>query len=137
MKCTFIPGIALPTVWANVRESVERVVALGKETWIAEDIFSRVRNQQAFLYVFHVNQEYNGCMVLEVNDDQFLPRKNLNIWILASNDFSALREDIEETLIELAKQANCSTIRFVGRKGWEHVLQGLMQATHVVYERKL
>jgi hypothetical protein len=137
MKCTFINHQAISTVWPDVRASIQSVVDLGKESWTAEDIYARVRNQQAFLYMFHVKQEYNGCMVLEVNEDPFIPRRNLNIWVLASNDFSVLKEDIESTLIQLAKEANCSTIRFVGRKGWEHVLQGLMTATHVVYERKL
>lgn len=93
--------------------------------------------QQAFLYMFHVNQSYNGCMVLEVNLDPFLPHKTLNIWILVSNDLSVIKPHLEDTLIGLAREAGCSVIKFVGRKGWCKELEGLMTSTHVVYERKL
>lgn len=137
MKCEFVPHQNLSLAWPTVKPSIESVLNKCHESWIPEDVYSRIRTQQAFLYVFHVEQRYNGCMVLEVNQDPFLPHKTLNIWILASQDFAAIKPYLENQLIQLAKEAGCSVIKFVGRKGWCKELEGLMTATHVVYERKL
>ena len=137
MRCDFVPAQGLSLAWPMVKESIESVLKRCKESWIAEDVYSRIRVQQAFLYTFHVEQKYNGCMVVEVNQDPFLPSRALNIWVLASNDFSAIKPHLENMVISIAKEASCSVVKFVGRKGWTKVLEGLMTATHVVYERKL
>lgn len=117
--------------WPAVRRGLERIIAkTGCKSWIPEDVYAAVLNQQAYLFEIGT-----GFAVVQVNRGPSGPF--LFVWCLympPGNDRDAVVRDVDA----LAVQAGCDPAKTQfnsTRVGWTGFLEGYFQPVATIYER--
>jgi hypothetical protein len=146
MRYEMIAPENLRACWTRVKAGLERVLQVGSETWIPEDIYTYLRTKMAFLYLAWDGDEYRGFMVIESKRDVFTNQPFLHVWVLFGeprsglDHFAAVEQFVGETvefIDGLAQAAGTSTVRMSGREGWKRFLRGKFKPVRVCYERQL
>ena len=104
------------------------------EPWIPEEVFVRLVQNQATLFVFLVANAFQGFAVCEVCTDA--GGKYLNVWILHFiGGCDANRQELLHWVDSIAKSAGCACARFTSPRAWGKLLAGAFKEKAVIYER--
>lgn len=105
--------------WLLIREGMQKVCDHSGDSWIPEDAYMSLRNNQSTLHIGYLNGEYVGFLILTPSQSYDGP--TLHIWATYSkaNDFCVFENGID-TIKQYANNLNAKRITFMSpRKGWE------------------
>ena len=110
-----IPPYQLGGVWKDVRPGIEKLLRKCPDTFTPEDVYWRLRNDQAGLFLVG-----DGFMVLETSTDTFNGQKTLWVWLLYWKSAEKNRTWLEGQLDLIAKKSGCRFVSFRSpRLGWK------------------
>lgn len=136
MRIDFIPPEKIHGwVWEQVKNGLEKIIAICEEEWLPEDVYVSLKMGRASLYTFP-----GGFFVVELHTSSFNGSRRLNVWCLFTQPM--VGDEHEAVLIaefeRIAAQHGCVAVRFVSpRMGWGRKLKGQFEEVGVIYERKI
>ncbi len=120
MTPQFVHPYNLNAVWPRVRGGIEELLRICPEEFSPEDVFARLREEKANLYLLG-----DGFCVLEVSTEPFNGKRSLNVWLLHWKDAEENHDALRDWLKDARKQANCANVQFRSpRMGWMKKAKG-------------
>ena len=117
-ELTYIPPAELQDVWDVVKDGVKQVGEHANDGWIAEDVYTAIRNGAATLHLGYVDDEYVGFIVFVPT--QGYDAMKLMIWVCYSCSGTPILEVFIEDIRKMARAIKARKITFSSeRKGWE------------------
>lgn len=131
-----VPQDQLYGLWPWVRNGLEAVRAKTAERWLAEEIYSILRVNGAYLYTVEVCDDDVGFVIVQQHNDPDGPC--LFIWALwiEPGVGKTIEDGLYEDLEVLARRIKARRIRMHSpRKGWEQ--RGFFMPVSTIYEREV
>lgn len=127
--------------WPIVRSGVEYVIEKTRPRFIAEDVFSYCRRNEAWLFVTHEKgtRKYAGCVVVgQSKAEEFVDKPEMLIWIAYSKTPGAADFTLKK-VEAIAKKLGFGYIIFHSpREGWTRRAKDLgFSLRERVYQKKL
>jgi hypothetical protein len=131
--------------WPAVKRGLERVLTIGKEYWLTEDVYAHLRMNLATLYLGFADDRYLGFFIAETKREPYTNESYVNVWILFAEpqngeNHAGVAEFVQETIAyidEIARKLGVTRIRMSGREGWKRFLKGYFEPVKTEFERVL
>lgn len=140
-----VPVIRLHEVWPFVRRGLEDIVKKNKPDWWPEDVYARLSNSQATLYLVHHNGRPVSFFVVYLSPLQYSLGQELIYWCgwgippcewLPEDHPHELRVAMGDFFKELARQSGAKRVASLSaRKGYDRLATELgLHRTFTRYE---
>ena len=136
-----VEGKDLQNWWPLVRSGVEYVIEKTRSRFMAEDVFSYCRRNEAWLFVTHEknSRKYAGCVVVgQAKYDDFIDQPEMLIWVAYSKTPGAAEFTLKK-IEGIAKKLGFGYIIFNSpRDGWTRRAKALgFSLRERIYQKKL
>ena len=129
-----ISGQDLHQYWPFVKQGLEEAKQYSVEDWIAEDVYTALRNGTSTLHMAFVDNTYAGFCVLTIT--QGYSSKNLHIFCAYGVKGMNVVERFEPEIVKIAKSIGARKITFLSTRRWERRLKDY-KAVQTVFEKDL
>lgn len=106
--------------WEIIKEFIERALKYNTDEIYIDDILEGIEKGRFSLWGGLVDNKIQSVIVLDIAT---YPRKKvLDLFIVASDDMTILKDEFMVKMVEFAKTNKCTSICVRGRPGWKTVL---------------
>ena len=127
----------VPVLWPVMFEKLEKAVECANGELDMEDVFSKMMNKIMLPIVISEGENIIAVIAVEVRDFDS-GKRILNVTLAGGSKLDSWVALLDETLIGLARDKNCSEIYIVGRAGWQRAIKKYgYGAIHTVISKKV
>lgn len=128
----------LRRLWPTVKPGIDQCAHHAFGDWISEDVYTAVQNNAATLYLWMVDGNYAGVIVLS-KKPQF-DGVNAHIWALyVEPQYGQYIDENMKEIDEIARKNGCKRLTFHSpRKGWDRRVKRLgFVPTYTIFEKEV
>lgn len=131
----FVHPAELHAYWPYVRPRLEIVARRARARWIAEDVYTALKNGAATLHIAEAGDEYLGLLVLRPTTDFDGPA--LQVWAVYCESKGVI-EALENEVAGYARKIGARRLTFTSPRAWGRRLSKLgYVATSQVFEKEV
>ena len=112
----------IPIMWPIVFGMLEEAVDHSNGELDMETIFTKMVKQEMILVVISEDTDVIAAIALERRNFDS-GKRILNVTLAGGTDMNKWVDQLDRTLVELAKEHKCDDIYIIGRRGWVKVLK--------------
>ena len=115
---TYVNPADMSQAWVKIKDGLGKIKEHSTDSWMVEDVYMSLKNNQSTLHIGEVDGEYAGFMIL--TPLQSYDGAILHVWATYSKarQFCVFTEGMEH-IKQFAKNLNAKRITFLSpRKGW-------------------
>ena len=127
----------LPIVWPQIEPMLSKAVAHSNGEICISDIYERSISGDMLILTASSDDEI--LVALAIEKREFATGKAvLNVTLAGGERLKEWMEEIDKSLVQLAKDYNCSELYIVGRNGWDRALKHIGYGrVHTVVSKKI
>lgn len=123
--------------WKDASKFIERGLEYTDNKYHLEDIYNLISKELMILWIVYNDEKQCAVGVVLTQVIEYPQRRSFQIFLLSGNNFEEMLTLLDE-LKEHAINADCKSIEFYGRPGWERILNGLeFEKIHTIMRLKL
>jgi|TARA_Y100001951_G_C11162351_1_gene195484 hypothetical protein len=134
VKAALVPAGLVDTCWDEVAPMLERATDRSGGRYSIEDVYNKIVNEIAHLWVALEGKEIVAAFVTEIT--AYGQKKMLTVQFAGGSKMIEWVGEIDSIFRRWALDNGCSGVELTGRKGWVKALEGLgWKPSFVVVEK--